>query len=97
MLEALLAEPEGDVEGAGSVVAEDDGGAVGVELLEAGGDVAHGDVGCAGEGGDFELPGLADVEEQGRCGLAALGGVGLDGDFGWQRIRHSDRIRGMRL
>jgi len=40
---ALFAKPEGNVEGAGSVVAHDDDWGVGVELgVGAGGDVAHG-------------------------------------------------------
>lgn len=43
VFEALLAEPHGDGKGAGSVVAEDDDGLVGVELLVgAAGDFAHG-------------------------------------------------------
>ena len=97
VIEALLAEPHGYVEGAGSVVAEDDGGAVGVELLEMGGDVAHGDVGGAGYGGDLELPGFADVEQQGRGRLVALGGVGVDRDLGRKGVGHAVRIPGAGL
>src|SRR5271168_5138945 len=40
---ALLAEPESDVEGAGSVMAHDDDWDVGIEFgVGAGGDIAHG-------------------------------------------------------
>jgi hypothetical protein len=43
VVKALLAEPHGYGEGALAVVAEDDDGAVGVELgVGAGGDVTHG-------------------------------------------------------
>ena len=97
VIEALLAEPHGDVEGAGAVVAEDDGGAIGVELLEAGGDIAHGDVGGAGDGGDLELPGFTDVEQQRGTRLMALGGVGVHGDLGRKGVGHAVRIAGARL
>jgi len=90
VLEALLAEPEGDVEGAGAVVAEDDDGLVGVELLVgAGGQVAHGDEGGAGDAGGLRLPWLADVEKERRMGGLELLGDGVDGDL-WGK--HGERI-----
>ncbi len=62
VLEALVAEPHGDGEGARAVVAEDDDGLVGVELgVGAGGDLAHGDENGAGDGGGFRFPGFANV------------------------------------
>ena len=82
MGEALIAEPEGDVEGAGTVMAHDDDGGVGVEFgVGAGGDVAHGHEEGVGDAGGLELPGFADVEEEGGVGLLALLGEGLGGDF----------------
>ena len=67
--EALIAEPSGDREGAGSVVAEDEDGGVFVELVEgAGGDLGHGDEEGVFEVGVVELPGLADVEQGGAGG-----------------------------
>ena len=92
VLEALLAEPHGDVEGAGAVMADDDGWAIVIELLEAGGDVCHGDEGGAGDGGDVDFPRLADIEQERRGGLMALGGVGVDGDLGRKSVRHGNRI-----
>lgn len=87
MFEALGAEPQGDVERAGSVVAEDDDGLVGVELLVGtGGDVAHGHKEGSADGRGFDLPGLADVEEEGRIGLFELLGEGIDGDL-WREHR----------
>jgi hypothetical protein len=82
LVEALLAEPGGDGERASAVVAEDEDGGVFVELLVgAGGDFVHGDEGRGGDVGGGVLPGLADVEEEGRV----LGGEeGLElgyGDF----------------
>jgi hypothetical protein len=83
LLEALVAEPHSDAEGAGSVVAEDDDGGVGVELgVGAGRDFAHGHEQRVGEAGGLELPGLADVEEERGLRLLALLGECLDGDFG---------------
>ena len=83
LVEALLAQPHGDVEGAGSVVAEDDDVGVGVELLVgAGGDVAHGHEDGVGEVGGLELPGLADVEEDGGIGLGAEFSEGFGGYLG---------------
>jgi len=42
-MEALLTEPHGDVQGAGTVMAKHNDGLVGVELLvSAGGNVSHG-------------------------------------------------------
>ena len=73
MVEALVAEPHGDVEGAGAVVAHDDDGLVGVEFgVGAGGDVAHGHEEGVGEAGGLVLPGLADVEQEGGVGLLTL-------------------------
>ena len=72
MVEALVAEPHGDAEGAGAVVAEDDDGLVGVKLgVGAGGDLAHGHEKGVGQAGGLELPGLADVQQQGRMGILA--------------------------
>ncbi len=83
MVEALVAEPHGDGEGAGSVVAEDDDGGVGVELLVgAGGDFAHGHEERVGEAGGLVLPGFADVEEEWGVGLLALLCEGFCGDLG---------------
>jgi len=60
--EALFPQPEGNVEGTGSVVAEDYDGRVGIELgMGAGGDFAHGHKERVGNAGGLELPGLADV------------------------------------
>ncbi len=82
LVEALLTEPGGDGERAGSVVAEDEDGGVFFELLVgAGGDFVHGDEGGGGDIRGGVLPGLADVEEERRV----LGGEeGLElgyGDF----------------
>jgi hypothetical protein len=82
LCEALLTEPGGDAEGARAVMAEDGDGLVLVEfLVDAAGDVAHGDEGGAFDVRGLELPGLADVEQEGRVGfgeeLFELG----DGDF----------------
>ena len=82
LLEALLAEPRGDGEGAGAVVAEDEDGGVFVELLMgAAGDLVHGHEGAAFDVRGLVLPGLADVEEEGRV-LGGEEGLGLgDGEF----------------
>lgn len=87
VIEALVAEPHGDGEGAGSVVAEDDVGEVRVELgVGAGGHLAHGDEGGTGDGGGGGFPGFADVEEgrwRRRCGLVAEEPhQSFGGDFG---------------
>ena len=83
MVETLVAEPHGDAEGARAVVAEDDDGGVGVELLVGtGGDFAHGHEKGIGEAGGLVLPGFADVEEKSGVGLLALLGEGTDGDLG---------------
>lgn len=80
--EALVAEPDGDVEGAGAVVAEDEDGLVFVELLEGAlGDVAHGHEGGAFDVGGVVLPGLTYVEEQRRVGGSKLGLQVVDGDL----------------
>jgi hypothetical protein len=72
VFEALIAEPHGDAEGAGSVMAEDDDGGVGVELLMgAGGYFAHGHEEAVGEVGGLEFPGLADVQQKRGVGLLA--------------------------
>ena len=94
VLEALLAEPHGDIERACAMVAENDGGLGGVEFLEARWDIAHGNVSRAGDGGDLELPSFADVKEQGWGWLAAGGGEAIDRDFGWKCVGHEPRIAG---
>jgi hypothetical protein len=82
VFEALIAEPHGDAEGAGSVMAEDDDGGVGVELLMgAGGYFAHGHEEAVGEVGGLEFPGLADVQQKRGVGLLAELGEGLRRDF----------------
>jgi hypothetical protein len=82
LLEALVAEPHGDREGARAVMAEDDNGGVGVELgVGSGGYFAHGHEERIGETGGLVLPGLADVEEERRLGLLAQLGKCLCGDF----------------
>jgi hypothetical protein len=82
VFEALIAEPHGDAEGAGSVMAEDDDGGVGVELLVgAGGYFAHGHEEAVGEVGRLEFPGLADVQQKRGVGLLAELGEGLRRDF----------------
>ena len=84
MLEALVAEPHGDRQGARAVVAENDDGNVGVEFsVGAGGDFAHGDEERVGEAGGLVLPGFADVQEDWRLGLLALLGKCLDGYLGF--------------
>jgi hypothetical protein len=88
--EALVAEPKGYVEGAGSVMAHDDDGCVRIEFgVGAGGDVAHGDEGGVGEGGGFVLPGFADVQENRGVGLLAQLSEGFGGDF---EVKHRSRI-----
>jgi len=63
VLEALVAEPHGDVQGAGSVVAEDDDGLIGVKfLVSARRDLTHGHQERVGKAGGIELPWLANVE-----------------------------------
>jgi hypothetical protein len=62
VLKALIAEPHGDVERAGSVMADDDDGLVGVEfVVGAGGDFAHGNEDRVGDTGGLVLPGFAYV------------------------------------
>lgn len=90
LLEALLAEPHGDVQGTGSVMADNDDGPIGVELrVSARGDVAHGHKGGARNGGGLCLPRLAHIEQKGRVGLLEQMGQGVDGDL-WRK--HLDRI-----
>ena len=82
MFEALVAEPHGYAERTCSVVAEDDDGLVGVELLVgAGGYFAHGHEEGARKIGGLVFPWLADVEEKSGVGLLALLGEGADGDL----------------
>jgi len=65
-------------------MAEDDDRGIGVEfLMGAGGYFAHGHEERVGQTGGLELPGFADVEQERGCGLPALLGEGLDGDFGF--------------
>lgn len=62
VVESLIAEPHRDGERPDSVMAEDDDGLVGVELLVgAGRDVAHGHQFRLGEVGGVSLPWFADV------------------------------------
>lgn len=62
VLETLLAQPHGDVEGAGAVVADDDDGLVGIEfVVDARGDLAHGDEDGVGDTGGLVFPGFAYV------------------------------------
>ena len=82
VVEALIAEPHGYAEGTGSVMAEDDDGGVGVELLVgAGGDFAHGHQERFGQVGGLVFPGLADVQQERSVGLLAKLGEGLGRDF----------------
>jgi hypothetical protein len=82
VLETLVAEPHGYAEGTGSMVAEDNDGLVGVELLVgAGGYFAHGHKKGAGNVGGLVFPRFADVEEKRGVGLLALLGEGADGDL----------------
>ena len=90
MVEALLAEPHGDVEGASAVVAEDDDGLVGVEFLVcAGGHISHGHEDGSEDGGGLGFPRFADIEQEGRGGGFELAGESVDGDF---RLKHKNRI-----
>ena len=83
VVEALLAQPHGDVEGASAVVAHDDDGLVGVEfVVGTGGDLAHGHEEGVGKVGGVELPFLADVEKDRGLGLLTKLGEVLGGDFG---------------
>jgi hypothetical protein len=82
LLEALIAEPHGDREGARAVMAEDDDGGVRVELgVGAGRYFAHGHEERIGEARGLVLPGLSDVEEERGLGLLAQLGKCLCGDF----------------
>jgi len=82
LFEALLSEPVGDGQGAGSVMAHDDDGLLFVELVEgARGDLVHGDERAAGDVRGLVLPRLADVEEKRRMlGVELLFEL-VDGDF----------------
>lgn len=82
VLEALVAQPHGDVEGAGAVVAEDNDWGVRIEFgVGAGWHVPHGDQMGVGEVGGLVFPGLANVEQERRIGLLAALGEGFGGDF----------------
>ncbi len=82
VVEALVAEPHGNRERPGAVMAEDDDGLVGVELgVGAAGDFAHGDEGGAGELGGCEFPGLADIEEKWGVRFGAAFEEVVDGNF----------------
>jgi hypothetical protein len=84
VIEALIAEPHGYREGAHSVMAEDDDVGVGIEfLIGARGDFAHGHEERVGEAGSLELPGFADIEQDGRVGLLALLDEGFGCDLGF--------------
>jgi hypothetical protein len=62
VLEALVEQPHGYVEGARAVMAEDDDGSVGVELgVGARGDFAHGHEKRIGKVGGLVLPGFAYI------------------------------------
>ena len=88
--EALFAEPEGYVEGAGSVVAHHHDGCVGVEFgVGPGGDIAHGDQRSVGECGSFVLPGFAYIQENRGVGLLAQLSEGFRCDF---EVKHGSRI-----
>ena len=83
VLEALIAQPHRDAEGAGTVMAEDDDRGVGIEFsVCAGGDIAHGNEDRVGEAGGLELPGLADVQQKRGVGLLAEFREGFCGNFG---------------
>jgi hypothetical protein len=65
LVEALLAEPRSNGEGARAVVAKDQDVGLLIELLMgAAGDLVHGEEGAAFDVGRGVLPGLADVEEE---------------------------------
>src|ERR1700761_1671847 len=94
LLEALLAEPVGDGERAGAVVAHDGDGLFFVELVEgARADLIHGHEDAVGEVRGGVLPGLADVEQKRRV----LGGELLfelvDGDLKFHGLRIKDGVR----
>lgn len=90
MLEALVAQPHGDAEGAGSVVAYDHDWLIGVEfLVGAGGDFAHRHEKGVWKACGVVLPRFTDVEQEGRIGPIALFKEGLGGNF---RVEH--RISG---
>ena len=62
VLEALVAEPHGDAEGARAVVAEDDNLLIWIEFrVGSGGDLAHGHEERVREAGGLVLPGLPHV------------------------------------
>jgi hypothetical protein len=82
VVEALVAKPHGNGEGASSVVAEDYDGSIGIEFgVGAAGDVAHGHEEGVGKAGELELEGFADVQEERCVGLLAEFGEGFGCDF----------------
>ena len=81
-VEALAAKPVGYGEGAGAVVADDEDGLFFVELLVgAAGDLVHGDDDAGLDVRGLKLPGLANVEEEGRVIGREEGESLEDGDF----------------
>lgn len=89
MFKALLAEPHGDGEGAGSVMAKNDDGLVRIELLVgAAGDFTHGHEERVRKMGGLVLPGFANVQEdereEGIGGLLAQFLKGFDRKFGFK-------------
>ena len=81
-VEALAAKPVGYGEGAGAVVADDKDGLFFVELLVgAAGDLVHGDDDAGLDVRGLKLPGLANVEEEGRVIGREEGESLEDGDF----------------
>jgi hypothetical protein len=88
--ETLVAKPQSDIQGARSVVAEDYDRSIGIEFgMGSGGDFAHGHEEGVGDVCRLVLPGLADVQKQGRIGLLAKLSKGLWSDF---EFRHESRI-----
>jgi hypothetical protein len=87
VFKALVAQPHGDAEGTGAVVAHDDDGLIGIEfLVGSGGDLAHGHQEGILEVGRVEFPGFTDIEKERGIGLEALFEEGLGSDF---RVKHS--------
>jgi hypothetical protein len=79
---SLVAQPEGDIKGARSVVAKDYDRSIGIEFgVGAGGNLAHGHEERVGDVCGLVLPGFADVQQEGRGGLLALAGKGFGRDF----------------
>ena len=88
VVEALATQPHGDGKGTRAVVTDDDGRLIGVEFgVGAGGDLAHGNADGAGDACGFNLPGLADIEQDGGVcdGFRTNLRIGLRSNF---RIDH---------